>query len=167
MTEQPEPTVLRRARTLTWRRRVATSPDTTWSHFLTELWLGGAGFGPRPVVEEPGDDDWVGSTRRIGVGARGVRERIVAAERPDWLEYRVINPSWRTFPVEHHVGTVAFAATEDGGTEVRWRVELVPKRGAGLMVLVATRFVIGRYLVVLERACGTAPAADRGTQPGR
>ncbi len=154
----PEPSDARRAgggrvRTLTWLRRVDTPPEVTWEAFFTELWVGGAGYGPRPTIEESGDAQGAGSTRRIGVGARGVRERIVAAERPQRLEYRVVNPSWRTFPVEHHVGTVAFAATEDGGTEVRWRVELVPKRGAGLAVWAATRFVIGRYLVVLERRC--------------
>lgn len=145
-----------RLRTLTWRRRVATPPDATWSCFLTELWALGAGFGPRPVVEEPGDAHGTGWTRRIGVGAQGVRERIVATEHPNRLEYRVMNPSWRTFPVDHHVGTVAFAATDDGGTAVRWRVDFVPKRGAGIVVGVATRFVIGRYLTALARACGSS-----------
>ena len=151
----------RRLRTLTWRRRLATPPDITWSCFFTELWVGGAGFGPRPVIVELGDAHWSGCTRRIGPGARGVLERIVAAEHPHRLEYRVMNPSWRTFPVDHHVGTVAFEATEDGGTEVRWRVELVPKRGAGIMVAVATHFVIARYLVALERAC--VPAGPSGS----
>lgn len=154
----------RRMSTLTWRRRVAAPPDVAWSCFFTKLWLGGAGVGPRPVIEEPGDAHGTGCTRRIGRGARGVRERIVATEHPNHLEYRVMNPSWTTFPVDHHVGTVAFAATEDGGTEVRWRVELVPKRGAGLVVIAATRFVIGRYLVELARACRTAadPRDDSG-----
>lgn len=141
----------RRVRTLLWRRRVDSPPEETWSRFYTDLWLGGAGFGPRPVVEEPGDVHGSGSTRRMGVGARAVRERIVATEHPHRLAYRVLNPAWRTFPVDHHVGTVAFVATEDGGTEVRWRVELVPKPGAGLVVTAATRFVIGRYLTVLAR----------------
>jgi diamine N-acetyltransferase len=145
-----------RLRTHTWRRRVASPPDVTWARFVSDLWIAGAGFGPRPVVVEPGDVHGTGCTRRIGPGAAGVRERIVATEHPRRLEYRVTNPSWRTFPVDHHVGTVAFAATEDGGTEVRWRVELVPKRGAGPVVALATRFVIGRYLVALARA-------DRGS----
>jgi hypothetical protein len=145
-----------RVRTLAWRRRVAAPPDVAWSRFFDELWVAGAGFGPRSVVEEPGDAHGTGCTRLIGVGARGVRERIVATERPHRLEYRVMNPSWRTFPVDHHVGTVAFAASQDGGTEVRWRVDLVPKRGAGLVVTAATRFVIGRYLVALARASGSA-----------
>ncbi|MFO7543867.1 MAG: GNAT family N-acetyltransferase [Trueperaceae bacterium] len=148
-----------RLRTLTWNLRVATPPDVTWARFLSELWVGGAGFGPRPVVEEPGDACGNGSTRRIGVGPRAVREGIVATEYPQRLEYRVSNPSWATFPVDHHVGTVAFARIEDGGTEVRWRVELVPKRGAGLAVVPATRYVIGRYLNALTRACGQAAAA--------
>lgn len=148
---------------LTWRRRVATPPQITWALFFTELWVGGAGFGPRPVVEEPGDDGGLGSTRRMGAGARAVRERVTAAEPPRHLEYRVVNPSWRTFPVDHHVGTVAFSATANGGTEVLWRVEVVPKIGAGLVVSVATRFVIGRYLVALERACRASTISTSGT----
>lgn len=142
-----------RGRTLTWRLRVATPPDVTWTRFLLELWIGGAHFGPRPAMEELGDAFGTGSTRRIGVGERGVRERIVATEHPSRLEYRVMNPSWTTFPVDHHVGTIAFAEAGDGGTEVRWRVELVPKRGAGPVVLAATRYVISGYLRVLARVC--------------
>jgi len=144
------------ARALVWSRRVATPPDATWACFLSELWVAGAGFGPRPVIEEAGDAHGLACTRRIG-GARGVRERITATDPPRWLEYRVTNPSWTTFPVDHHRGTVAFAATEDGGTEVRWRVEFVPKRGAGPFVRAATRIVIGRYLDALERACRPPP----------
>lgn len=152
-----------RGRTLTWNLRVATPPEVTWARFLSELWVAGAGFGPRPTMEVPGDARGTGSTRKIGIGERGVRERIVATEHPHRLEYRVMNPSWTTFPVDHHVGTVAFERTEDGGTEVRWRVDLVPKRGAGPVVLMATRYVIGRYLRVLARSCGSAPSRrDRG-----
>ena len=144
-----------RLRVLEWRRRVGTEPVATWACFLERLWVGGAGFGPRPVVEAAGDPDGLGCTRRIG-GARGVRERITATDHPRWLEYRVTNPSWTTYPVDHHRGTVAFAAGDGGGTEVLWRVEFVPKRGAGPLVGVATRFVIGRYLDALVRACGSA-----------
>ncbi len=147
-------------RTLAWARRVPTPPDVTWRRFVEDLWIAGAGFGPRPVIEEPGDAHGTGCTRRIGIGARGVRERITATEHPHRLEYRVINPSWATFPVDHHLGTVVFSATEDGGTDVRWQVELTPKPGAGLLVGVATRFVIGRYVEALAQACG-APAPRR------
>lgn len=159
MPPDPEPADAR-VRARTWTLRVATPPDATWSRFLSALWIAGAGLGPRPAIEEPGDAHGTGCTRRIG-GARGVRERIVATEHPHRLEYRVVNPSWTTFPVDHHRGTVAFAATEDGGTEVRWRVELVPKPGVGPLVLAATRFVIGRYLTALERACGEADPGAR------
>jgi uncharacterized protein YndB with AHSA1/START domain len=145
-----------RARTLLASRRVPTPPDATWACFLAELWIAGAGFGPRPVIEEAGDAHGRGCTRRIG-GPRGVRERIVATEHPQRLTYRVVNPSWTTFPVDDHLGTVAFAATDDGGTEVRWSVEVVPKRGAGPFVMAATRFVIRRYLDALERACRSRP----------
>jgi hypothetical protein len=149
-----------RLRTLEWRRRVATDPADTWARFLQRLWIEGAGFGPRPVVEDAGDAHGTGCTRRIG-GARGVRERITATEHPRWLEYRVTNPSWTTYPVDHHRGTVAFEALDGGGTEVRWRVEFVPKRGAGPLVAAATRFVIARYLDALVRACGAAVPVPR------
>jgi len=142
-----------RVRSLSWTRRVATPPEDTWARFLSELWIGGAGFGPRPVVEERGDADGRGCTRRIGAGSGGVRERITATEWPQRLEYRVVNPSWTTYPVDHHLGTVAFVPLADGGTEVRWEVAFVPKRGAGPFVTAATRFVIGRYLDALARAC--------------
>jgi hypothetical protein len=150
----PPASVRSRVRSLSWTRRVATPPDATWARFLSELWIGGAGFGPRPVVEERGDDDGRGCTRRIGAGARGVRERITATAWPQHLEYRVVNPSWTTYPVDHHLGTVAFVPLADGGTEVRWTVAFAPKRGAGPFVTAATRFVIGRYLDALARACG-------------
>lgn len=154
-------------RTLTWSRRVATSPDVTWSCFLAALWLAGAGFGPRPVIEEAGDAHGTGCTRRIGVGGRGVRERITATDHPHHLEYRVVNPSWTTFPVDHHLGTVDFTASADGGTEVRWRVEFVAKRGAAPFVAVATRLVIGRYLDALAWACRSAPVPADLDRRGR
>lgn len=157
----------RRWRALTWSRHVATPPEDTWARFFEDLWVAGAGFGPRPVIEEAGDTHGAGCTRRIGVGARGVRERITATEHPHRLEYRVVNPSWTTFPVDHHRGVVTFAATEGGGTEVRWRVELVPKRGAGLLVVAATRFVIGRYLDALTRACGSVLSRSRSRRSRR
>lgn len=149
-----------RLRILEWRRRVDTEPAVTWARFFEHLWIEGAGFGPRPVIEDAGDAHGTGCTRRIG-GARGVRERITATEHPRWLEYRVTNPSWTTYPVDHHRGTVAFLPRDGGGTEVRWRVEFVPKRGAGPLVAAATRFVIGRYLGALARACGASVPVPR------
>ena len=119
------------------------------------------------MIEEAGDAHGTGCTRRIPVGrSGGVRERIIATDPPHRLEYRVVNPSWRTFPVDHHRGTVAFDPLPGGGTEVRWRVELVPKRGAGLLVLGMTRLVIGRYLDALERACGAAGEAPSEASSG-
>ena len=68
---------MRGVRVLNWSRRVATPPDATWSCFLATSWIAGAGFGPRPVIEEPGDADWTGCTRRIGVGTHATRFVIV------------------------------------------------------------------------------------------
>lgn len=147
------PTPSPRARVLEWTRQVAAPPEAVWACFLDHLWRGGAGFGPRPVLEEPGDAHGTGCTRRIPVGPRGgVRERITATDPPHRLEYRVLNPSWTTYPVADHLGTVAFGALPGGATEVRWRVAFVPLPGAGPFVTGMTRFVIGRYLRSLERA---------------
>jgi len=109
---------------------------------------------------DAGDAHGLGSTRRIG-GSHGVLERITATEYPQSLEYRVVNPSWRTYPVLYHRGTVAFLPLEGGGTEVRWCVEFVPMRGAGWVVGALTRWVIGRYLDALQQVSDRAGAAFR------
>jgi hypothetical protein len=144
-----------RRRSVVLRQRVATSPAVTWARLLQHVWRGGAGFGPRPVIEAPGDAHGVGCTRRIG-GWLGVREQIVAGDCPRSLTYRVLNPSWWTYPVEEHRGSVRFAPLAGGGCEVEWRVTVLPKPGAGLLVMALTRFVIARYLAVLLRVCGPA-----------
>ena len=140
-----------------WRQRVATSPTLTWECFLQEVWREGGGFGPRPAVEAPGDPFGIGCTRRIG-GRVGVREQIVAGDPPRSLAYRVLNPSWWTYPVEGHLAELRFHPLSDGGCEVEWRVSVLPKWGAGWLVGVLTRYVIVRYLECLVRVC----AAKRG-----
>lgn len=123
-------------------------------------------MGPRPRIESPGDASGLGCTRRIGVGSwGGVRERITAADPPRRLAYRVTNPSWTTYPVDHHVAEVVFIAAAGGATDVRWRIDLVPKRGAGFLVEMATRLVIGRYLDALSRACESAGQDGRSSSP--
>jgi hypothetical protein len=145
-------------RVLTFTSQVAAPPEVAWGCFVSELWIGGAGVGPRPHIERRGEVHGLGCTRRVGPS---VREGITATDFPQRLEYRVLNPSWTTFPVEHHLGTVAFVAVDEGATEVRWRVEVVPKRGVGPFVVAATRYVIARYLKALERACAEAASAPR------
>ena len=137
-------------RTLRFSARLPTPPERTWALWLQHLWVEGAGLGPRPLVEVAGEDHGLACTRRIG-GAAGVREAIVAADYPRSLEYRVLNPSWRTYPVDAHRGRVRFEPLAGGGCLVQWSVSYRPKRGAALLVMVMTRFVIGHYLRRLRR----------------
>jgi hypothetical protein len=139
-----------RERTLRFSARLPTPPERTWALWLQHLWVEGAGLGPRPLVEVAGGDHGLGCTRRVG-GAAGVREAIVAVDYPRSLEYRVLNPSWRTYPVDAHRGCVRFEPLAGGGCLVQWSVSYRPKRGAALLVVMMTRFVIGHYLRRLRR----------------
>lgn len=135
-----------------WSRRCAGTPEEVWERFLERAWLGGAGLGPPPRIDERGAVDGLGCTRSIAtLPGHRLRERITDTAYPSRLEYRVLDPSWATYPVDHHRGELRFEPREGGATLVTWCVEVVPKRGAGPLVAALTRFVIGRYLRVLER----------------
>lgn len=151
--------------------RIRATPEQAWSFFLERLWKQGGGFGPRPQIEALGDDDGIGCTRRIPVGfGAALRERIEAGEAPTWLHYRVVNPSWRTYPVRRHRGEIRFepatsaareAPDDTHGTIVHWRVTAEPLPGAGLLVHGLTRLVMSRYLAQLAGA----PDADDEPAP--
>ena len=130
------------------QRRFAAPPRAVYDLFVARLWRDGAGVPPRPVIEEEGDRDGLGCTRRIG-NARGmVRERITATAAPGRLAYRVL-PGSPAFPADDHLGVVEFFADRAGGTLLRWRITFVPRR-RGLAAM--ARAVIAWYLFVLGRA---------------
>lgn len=142
--------------------RIRGTPEQAWGIFLERLWKQGGGFGPRPRIVDAGNEDGIGCTRRIDVGLGAfLLERIESGEAPTWLQYRVVNPSWRTYPVRWHRGDIRFdpavadrdaAPGGDDATIVRWHVSAEPLPGAGPLIRWLTRSVMSRYLAELERA---------------
>lgn len=139
-----------RLRRYRWSRRCAVPPEVVWERFVERCWIAGAGVGPTPSIDERGAPDGLGCTRSIAtLPGRRLRERITATDHPRRLEYRVLDPSWATYPVEQHQGVVLFEPLPDGATEVTWTVAVIPRRGAGLLVGLLTRWVVTRYLAAL------------------
>jgi uncharacterized protein YndB with AHSA1/START domain len=89
----------------------------------------------------------VGAVRQIDLGAARFEEEIVAFERPNLLEYRIIRSRP---PIEHELGRLRFTPRPDG-VEVIWtstfRVK-VPVIG-GLLTLVAVRTMASAFDRVL------------------
>lgn len=140
------------SRRFRWSRRCDGDPAAVWERFVERCWIGGAGFGPVPRIDERGAADGLGCTRSIAtVAGRRLRERITATDHPSRLEYRVLDPSWTTYPVEQHRGVIRFEPHPEGGTDVTWCVEVVPRLGAAFMVALLTRVVVTRYLRVLAQ----------------
>ena len=102
---------------------------------------------PRPRIVDEGDAHGIGCTRHIPIAPGTVLiERIEEGAWPDRFTYRVVNPSWRTFPVKRHRGDVRFEAVGPARTRLTWDVTFVPLFGGRLPALLLTRWVIGRYL---------------------
>lgn len=141
---------MQRLRRYSWTRRCDAAPEALWERFVERCWIAGAGFGPTPTIDERGAPDGFGCTRSITtLPGRRLKERITATQYPERLEYRVLDPSWATYPVEWHLGEVRFERLPDGATEVIWTVEVVPLRGAGPLVAALTHWVVTRYLDAL------------------
>ncbi|MDX2007992.1 MAG: SRPBCC family protein [Meiothermus sp.] len=128
--------------------------QTTWKHFVAELWLKGAGLTPRMVVEDAGDTTGNGATRWIPVfGRLGIREAITLTQYPEYLQYQVMDLKTSAFPVRHHLGRVDFVPVDGGKTRVVWSIEYTPKPGSGWFVQMIVGYVIPNYLKALERIC--------------
>lgn len=131
--------------------------QTTWKHFLAELWLRGAGLSPRMIVENAGDETGNGATRWIPVfGKYGIREGITSTKYPESIQYRVMDLPTSAFPAKHHLGRVEFIPTE-GKTRVVWSIEYTPKTGASLFVQMIIGYIIPNYLKALKRKCESQP----------
>lgn len=101
------------------------SPQRAFDTWITQVWLGGGGFG-RPRILNTGDKFLVGNLRQVG---GGVKEEILFSDKESKVIYRVKSG----FPVHFHRGTVTFTAME-GHTRILWRCEFVPFRFLGFMV---------------------------------
>ena len=149
-----------RSRRLVRLRTIDAAPDVVWDTFLRVLWRGGAGFGPPPAIEDPGEPNGLGCTRFIALGGRrGIRERIVEVDRPTRLVYRVLAATPAVYPVHAHAGIVRFGPHGRTGTRVEWTVRYVPSPRTWVVAALMTRFVVGRYLRALERACASRARA--------
>ncbi len=132
----------------------AADEETTWRHFIRELWLKGAGLTPNMVIENAGDETGNGATRWVpAFGQRGIREGITFTKHPEYICYRVMDLSSSIFPVKYHRGRVDFVPQADGKTRIVWSVEYTPKTGAALLVLMIFSYLIPKYLEALTRKC--------------
>jgi uncharacterized protein YndB with AHSA1/START domain len=102
-----------------------------------------AWMGSKITVRERGASGLVGTVRRIHLGPASFDERIVEAQRPSRIVYRICSP----VPLlAHHRGELQIEALGERASRVTWRVELAlrpsfvgaPVRaGLGLVLRVA------------------------------
>lgn len=132
-----------------------------------EIWrdenLGLPWFVPPPFLKDRGDPVTGVGLEVVRIPPLGLREGIVdchfaASSNEDsgeecWMEYKVLNPSWLTWPVQSHLGRISFRqlSTSDSNvqTELEWRVQWVPLPLVGIIVGFATRKIVStaaRYL---------------------
>jgi uncharacterized protein YndB with AHSA1/START domain len=106
---------------------VAGSPDAVFTYFTDsffDLWPGKA------EVLKPGDDpaepNGLGMERRIKPpGSAALEERIITHDRPNLIEYIVINDA----PLSNHLGRIEFKPTATG-TSVRYTIDFDYKPAA-------------------------------------
>ena len=132
---------------------VPCEPETAYKEWLEYVWIGGADFGLRPTITEPGDPETgQGCSRNVGFG---ILETILTAELHKTIVYTVETG----FPVSYHKGTITFQAEiNEGGpsTRVVWRCDFTPKYYSGvfLSMLINTSFrtMLRNYQRKLEGA---------------
>lgn len=75
-----------------------------------------------------------------------------------WMEYKVLNPSWLTWPVQWHRGTISFHRRADS-TEILWKVEWVPllPMVVGSLVLWLTRGIVSHAVGFLAATAHKTP----------
>jgi uncharacterized protein YndB with AHSA1/START domain len=95
----------------------------------------------------PGDPNGVGSVRHIGVGPVSFQEEVTRFERPELIEYKVIQGG----PIKNHAGRIEFKALEQG-CQVTYRVEFDPKVPmTGGVIEKALRDALGKALKKLPK----------------
>lgn len=162
-----------------WRRvevDVTTAFDAIVPIDLASVFTG---FGPLPAVigTEQGDGVWgstVGQARTVLLADGGrLSERVTEAHRPGLFAYEVRPEQGSLRHVVHRIdGRFVFAASEAGGTVIRWTYLFRPRRGAGLAARALTpvwRAYADRVLARLADAAraGAAPKAPAAADAGR
>ncbi len=139
-------------RKIVYSQTVNGSPQEVWSRFIDFVWKRGAGLKPSIKLEKNGQTNGVGCTRCIPLFKNTViREKIITADYPCRLYYRVENPSWMTFPVIFHIGWIDFISLGSDSTKVVWTIELIPKPFMELFLRGVMNLMIPLYLRLLAR----------------
>lgn len=118
------------------------SLNKAYDEWLQYTWIDGGGLsvGKPPIIRERGDlVTGQGLLREIP--PIGIQEKILAAERPSAVTYRVVNPGWTTYQVHWHKGSVKWTkgATDAEGIVVEWSISVVPWFGFGWWVSLMVR----------------------------
>ena len=130
-------------------------PNVVWSCWLDYLWKNGAELLTQPRIEKKGDENGKDCVRFIPFFKNhGIREGIISTDYPHKLNYTVMNPSWTTFPVNYHYGTVRFIPCKPNNTTIQWLVEYTPKILCRVFVPSFLRIIIKKYLKKLKSYMG-------------
>lgn len=93
-----------------------------------------------------------GAVRLMGRGRLGMRERVVAEDRPHRHEYAMD----ATFPARDYRAVVQFSATPTGGTDVVWEATFSAAPGIGhAYQALLSRGIVASLLKDLVRAGDT------------
>ena len=118
------------------------SVNEAYDEWLKYTWIegGGLALGPPPIIRERGNT-LTGEGLLREIPPIGIQEKILTADRPSAVTYRVMNPGWTTFQVHWHQGSVRWTegATDADGILVEWSVSVVPWFGFGWWVSLMVR----------------------------
>lgn len=92
----------------------------------------------------------VGSVRNLKIGPLpSFDETNTLVEEPSRIEYRITRGS----PLSHHFGVMTFTPRPDGGTDLRWVIELgsTPLDLVARIVKVALTASIGKAMPMVDR----------------
>lgn len=153
------------------RHKLPTGVTPTQAYLrCVQIWreenLGLPWFVPFPILRNRGDDQTGVGLEVMRIPPFGLREGITDAHYVNddssscWMEYKVLNPSWLTWPVRSHRGLITFQPTteedENVHTTLEWRVEWVSLPLVHEVVQFFTRLIISHAAHYLS----TTTAAD-------
>jgi len=135
--------------------RSTAAPEAVWALLAdATTWPAWSDF-EEAVIErpDPTGGQGVGSRRRFRFGRTRSLEEIVVFEPPHHVAYLLLSG----LPLRDYRGDVELTATPDGGTDIHWHSQFVPKiPGTGKWVVRK----LGGFIEDLARALATAAADD-------